>query len=73
MVPAAKQKDALLEFFTVYPTYSGKYKKKPAGTVQSIGKGKDDPITLESLKMRIGDCIDVNIRTGTKPMLSTNS
>ena len=62
MVPAAKKKDATIEFYIVYLNFYGKYKKRLAGSVSSIGKGKEDYSTLEEINMRIGDLMDVKIK-----------
>ena len=62
-VPAAKKKDAVLDFSVIFQNYHGEYLKKPAGSVHSIGKSKDDINTLQSLNMKIGDCMDVSIKT----------
>ena len=57
-----------MNFFIVYYNYHGRYNKKLAGTVQSIGKGQDDYTTLQGLNMRIGDIVDVSInKTSSKP------
>ncbi len=69
-MPAAKNKDAMLDFHIVYLNYHGTYVIKPAGSVQSIGKGKDDFATLQSLGMKIGDSIDVSIVTSKPPKSS---
>ena len=63
-VPEAKQKDSILEYYVVYPNPHGKgYLKKPAGTVFAIGKGKDDLLTIHEIGMRIGDRMDINIKS----------
>lgn len=63
MVPAAKKRDTILNFSIVYLNYHGTYVRKAAGSVQSIGKGKDDYTTLYELNMKIGDLMDVSIVT----------
>ena len=66
-MPAAKKKDAVLDFHVVYLNYHGKYVRKPAGSVQSIGKGKDDFTSLQAINFRIGDIMDVSINTNPPP------
>ena len=64
-VPAASKKDAIMEFSIIYINYQGKYIRKPVGSVNSLGKGKDSYSALEMLNMKIGDAIDVSIKTST--------
>ena len=64
-MPAASKKDALMEFAIIYINYHGKYIRKPVGSVHSSGKNKDLYSTLEMLNMKIGDAIDVSIKTST--------
>ncbi len=71
MLPAAKQKNAVLEYTAIYASSTGKYRKKLAGSVSAIGKGKDDLVTLENLKMRVGDCFGINIHPSGNPLPTT--
>ena len=63
-VPAAKDKNAMLEYHVIYPNPHGKgLLKKPAGVVYAIGKGRYDFLTIHEIGMRIGDRMDIIIRT----------
>jgi uncharacterized protein Usg len=41
--------------------FLGIYKRKPAGSLHSVKKAKDDFVTLDDLRFVIGDILDVNI------------
>jgi len=66
LIPNVKRKECVLEFYTIYFNYYGKFMKRNIGTIHAMEKGKDDFETLNSLNFHIGDLIDVCIKYSKK-------
>ncbi len=66
LVATARQKDSVLDFSIVLSDGLGKYALRPVGSVQAVGKGKDDLLRLDALNYQIGAGIDVTIRPWAK-------
>ena len=63
VVSTAKKRDTDLHYSIIYYDSKGKFLRKEIGTVSSTKKGPDDLKTLFQLEFKVGDILDLLIKT----------